>query len=212
MAMARTQESPTKPRKSPQQDRSKATVEAILEAAAQLLVELRYARMTTAKVAARAGVSVGSLYQYFPSKDALIGALVARKFARVEPLMREIIARTEGLPLEDRVRTIIAATIQDKAENPALNMALAEQMPHVDGIDYKAAMSAAAVSMIRAVLDQHREEIGVDDLDLAAFMMVHAVEGVIGATLLSSPVALDDPRLVDGLVHMAMAYLRAEPR
>ena len=210
--MPRTQESPTKPRKLPKQERSKATVEAILEAAAQLLVELRYARMTTAKVAARAGVSVGSLYQYFPTKDALVGALVARKFARVEPLMREMIAHTEGQPLEARVRTIIAATIADKAENPALNMALAEQMPHVDGVDYKAAMSASAVSMIRGVLEQHRGDIAVDDLDLAAFMVVHAVEGVIGAALLSSPVTLDDPRLVDGLVRMAMAYLRANGR
>lgn len=206
--MPKTQDSPTKPRKAPKQERSKATVEAILEAAAQLLVELRYARMTTAKVAARAGVSVGSLYQYFPSKDALIGALVARKFARVEPLMREMIARSEGQPLEVRVRTIIAATLADKAENPGLNMALAEQMPHVDGVDYKAAMSEAAVANIRGVLKQHRGEIGVDDLGLAAFILVHAVEGVISAALLSSPVALDDPRLVDGLVRMAMAYLQ----
>jgi AcrR family transcriptional regulator len=210
--MAKTQESPTKPRKSPQQDRSKATVEAILEAAAQLLVELRYARMTTAKVATRAGVSVGSLYQYFPSKDALIGALVARKFARVEPVMREMIARTEGQPLEARVRTIIAATIMDKAENPALAQALAEQMPKVDGVDYKAAMSEAAVANIRVVLDQHRGEIAVKDLDLAAFMLVHAVEGVIAAALLSAPVALDDPRLVDGLVRMTMGYLKPEAR
>jgi len=210
--MAKAQESPTKPRKSPQQDRSKATVEAILEAAAQLLVELRYARMTTAKVAARAGVSVGSLYQYFPSKDALVGALVARKFARVEPVMRDMIARTEGQPLEDRVRLIITATIRDKAENPALNQALAEQMPHVDGIDYKAAMSEAAVEMIRAVLEQHRAEIAVDDLDFAAFILVHAVEGVVSAALLSTPVALGDPRLVDGLVRMAMGYLRGKSR
>jgi AcrR family transcriptional regulator len=206
--MAKTQESPTKPRKAPKQERSKATVEAILEAAAQLLVELRYARMTTAKVAARAGVSVGSLYQYFPSKDALVGALVMRKFARVEPQMRETIARTEGQPLEARVRTIIAATLADKAENPALNAALAEQMPHVDGVDYKAAMSEAAVASIRGVLEQHRDEITVDDLDLAAFMSVHAVEGVIGAALLASPFTLDDPRLIDGLTRMVMAYLR----
>jgi AcrR family transcriptional regulator len=210
--MPKTQESPTKPRKVPKQERSKATVEAILEAAAQLLVELRYARMTTAKVAARAGVSVGSLYQYFPTKDALVGALVARKFARIEPLMREVIARTEGQPLEDRVRTIIAATIADKAENPALNTALAEQMPKVEGIDYKAAMSEAAIASIRGVLEQHRGEIAIDDLDLAAFMTVHAVEGVIGAALLSSPVALDDPRLLDGLVRMVMAYLRRTDR
>ncbi|MEJ2119757.1 MAG: TetR/AcrR family transcriptional regulator [Alphaproteobacteria bacterium] len=210
--MPKAQESPTKPRKAPQQERSKATVEAILEAAAQVLVELRYARMTTAKVAARAGVSVGSLYQYFPSKDALIGALLARKFARIEPVMREMIARSEGQPMEARVRTIITATIADKAENPALNTALAEQMPKIDGIDYKAAMSEAAVASIRGVLEQHSGEIAVDDLDLAAFMTVHAVEGVIGAALLSSPVALDDPRLIDGLVRMVMGYLRPAGR
>src|SRR3546814_9174202 len=66
----------TNPRKLPRQERSKATVEAILIAATQVLIEDGYERATTARVAERAGVSVGSLYQYFPNKEALVGTLV----------------------------------------------------------------------------------------------------------------------------------------
>ena len=80
-------------RKRPTQERSRQTVEAILEAAAHLLAERGYVATTTNHVAERAGVSIGSLYQYFPNKDALVVALEERHLEEAERLLRLECAR-----------------------------------------------------------------------------------------------------------------------
>ena len=105
------------PRKAPRQARSQATVKAILDAAARVLVERGYAATTTNLVAERAGVSVGSLYQYFPNKDALIAALHDRHARE----MNEVIDRTlerSGEPQEPL-----------SAQQPADT-----EVDHVDGV------------------------------------------------------------------------------
>ena len=68
--------SSTKPRKLPQQDRSRVTVQAILEATTHILTEEGYEKANTNRIAERAGVSIGSLYQYFPNKESLLTALI----------------------------------------------------------------------------------------------------------------------------------------
>ena len=83
-----------KPRKRPSQARSKATVEAILVAAAQVFRRQGYAGATTDRIAERAGVSVGSLYQYFPNKDAILVALTERHVDAGFALVRELLAET----------------------------------------------------------------------------------------------------------------------
>lgn len=209
--MASTAQQPLQPRKKPRQARSKATVEAILEGAAQVLVDVGYAKTTTTKVAARAGVSVGSLYQYFPSKDALVGALIERKFARVMVTIQAAEEASRGAGLEQRVRAIIGAVLETKAERPELGAVLAEQIPNTGGINYKAAMTGAAVGLVESMLREHREDIDVEDLRLAAYISVQAVEGVIGAAALDRSVEMNDPRLLDGLVRMVMGYIRPKP-
>ena len=85
------------PRKLPRQARSQATVDALLDATAQVLVERGYARTTTNAVAERAGVSVGSLYQYFPNKDALITALQQRHVRQMNEAAIGIGSRPEAI-------------------------------------------------------------------------------------------------------------------
>ena len=148
------------------------------------MVELGYARTTTTKVAARAGVSVGSLYQYFPSKDALVGALIERKFAGVMATMQAAEQASRGAGLEQRVRAIIGGVLETKAERPELGAVLAEQIPNTGGINYKAAMTGAAVELVVSMLREHEDQIEVEDLRLAAYISVQAVEGVIGAAAL----------------------------
>ena len=80
--MKRTQVSSLNPRKIPAQARSAATVEAILQAATQVLISSGFEKMSTTRIAERAGVSVGSFYQYFPNKRALLAALVHRHHRR----------------------------------------------------------------------------------------------------------------------------------
>src|SRR6516165_1973024 len=107
--MATTRRPRTTPRKKPRQERSQVTVEAILDATARVLCTIGYDRASTNRVALAAGVSVGSLYQYFPSKEALVAALVERHVEEMLRLVRAKIAEVSSAPLPVAVRTMIDA-------------------------------------------------------------------------------------------------------
>ncbi len=106
-------------RKRPRQRRAQATFEAIIEASARILVELGPERLTTNAIATRAGVSVGSLYQYFPNRDAIVRALLERELTRAESL-RPALIDEEARPLRERVRAIIDWHFDLHAADPAL--------------------------------------------------------------------------------------------
>src|SRR4051812_5682214 len=96
----------TKPRKEASQERSKATVDTLLAATARVLVKEGYDRAGTNRIAEAAGVSIGSLYQYFPSKEALVGAVLARHMDAMMNIVRESLVRVAVMPIEDAARQL----------------------------------------------------------------------------------------------------------
>ncbi|EPF6153898.1 TetR/AcrR family transcriptional regulator [Acinetobacter baumannii] len=113
-------ETPPDPRKRPRQARSVATFEAILEAAARILESLGFAGFNTNAVAELAGVSIGSLYQYFPSKDALIVELIRRERAKLSNHIVEVIQQSDAADLKDKLKLIIQAAVQHQLSRPQL--------------------------------------------------------------------------------------------
>ena len=112
------------PRKLPIQARGIATRDAIIEAAAQILARGGLPIFTTNAVAERAGVSIGSLYQYFPNKDALMMALIARQQAERAARVTSVLVDVQDLPLEQAVRLLIKAAIADDVNDGLLASAL----------------------------------------------------------------------------------------
>ncbi|XZU20622.1 TetR/AcrR family transcriptional regulator [Acinetobacter baumannii] len=108
------------PRKRPRQARSVATFEAILEAAARILESLGFAGFNTNAVAELAGVSIGSLYQYFPSKDALIVELIRRERAELSKRIVEAIQEHEATDLKEKLKLIIQAAVKHQLSRPQL--------------------------------------------------------------------------------------------
>ncbi|MDC5205967.1 TetR/AcrR family transcriptional regulator [Acinetobacter baumannii] len=108
------------PRKRPRQARSVATFEAILEAAARILESLGFAGFNTNAVAELAGVSIGSLYQYFPSKDALIVELIRRERAKLSNHIVEVIQQSDAADLKDKLKLIIQAAVKHQLSRPQL--------------------------------------------------------------------------------------------
>ncbi|KQQ69452.1 TetR/AcrR family transcriptional regulator [Acinetobacter sp. Leaf130] len=108
------------PRKRPRQARSVATFEAILEAAARILESLGFAGFNTNAVAELAGVSIGSLYQYFPSKDALIVELIRRERAELSNHIVEAIQQNATADLKEKLKLIIQAAVQHQLSRPQL--------------------------------------------------------------------------------------------
>ena len=115
-------------RKRPKQARSTELVAAILEAAAQVLAEEGAQRFTTARVAEKAGVSIGSLYQYFPNKAAILFRLQSDEWRRTSDLLQVILEDAQRPPLE-RLRALVHAFIRSECDEAAIRLALDDAAP-----------------------------------------------------------------------------------
>jgi AcrR family transcriptional regulator len=102
------------PRKSPVQARSAASVDAILEATIQVLLSAGKERLTTTRVASRAGVSVGTLYQYFPNKSSLLQAVLKRHMDEVTEAVQRVCREQKGQPLQQMATALICTFLEAK--------------------------------------------------------------------------------------------------
>jgi AcrR family transcriptional regulator len=163
-------------RRRAKQERARETIGVVLEAAAQVLQRDGYARATTNRIAAAAGVSVGTIYQYFANKDAIFDALIRREIDGLQALLR--VARPDPRePLADVLRRLGSALVQSRPGAPALYRSL-EHVPNALFRRRVAGARASLVEWVRAFLAMHRRELRVSDLDTAAFVIVAAAEGV----------------------------------
>jgi AcrR family transcriptional regulator len=197
----------TAPRKSPRQARSREMVETILEAAARVLVKDGLERTTTNRVAAAAGVSIGSLYQYYPSKDALVAALITRHVDAMRSLVLAALEDVRALPLRPAARAIIELVVRAHAVDPALHRVLMEQVPRTGSLGKLASFEQDLHRMVVAWLEAHRSELRVRDLELAAFLAGATVEAITHFTVLYQPHRLQDPAFLDEATDLVVRYL-----
>jgi AcrR family transcriptional regulator len=165
-------------RKQPRQARSRATIEAILDAAARILAQRGWEGFTTNAAAEVAGVSIGSLYQYFPNKLALIEAVRHRHFDQVLAALRAAADRT--LSPTQRVSALVDGMIAVHARQPAAHRVLLEEAP-------RASESRAAHDRFAVIVHQHYEAIvkanrpvrSTRDTRIAAQVLAAAVAGIV---------------------------------
>ncbi len=203
------------PRKSASQARSRATVDALVEATARILVRDGFERASTNRIAAEAGVSVGSLYQYFPGKEALVAAVIERHNRDLMQVVQAALAQVEGASVEIVVRTLVAAAVAAHRLDPKLHRVLAEQTPRAGDLADVVFFHREAQGLFRALLEDHRDEVGAFDLDLAAFVCVTSIEALTHSAVIHRPAMLTDDAVVEALVNEAtrliIGYLRAPP-
>jgi AcrR family transcriptional regulator len=202
----------TSPRKTASQERSRATVDALLAATARVLVRDGYDHASTNKIAAAAGVSVGSLYQYFPSKEALVAAVIDRHIGRMMDLVRASFVRVAASPLREAARELVRVMIEAHRIEPKLHRVLVEQIPRIGNMEHIERVDEEAMRLVRAYLEARRSEIGIEDLDLASFLAVSCVEAMTHAAVLRRPELLSDPRFVDEVAALVYRYLEGETR
>ena len=123
------------PRKSPVQARSAASVDAILEATVQVLLAVGKERLTTTRVAERAGVSVGTLYQYFPNKSSLLQAALRRHFDDVTAATLEVCREQRGRTLTEMGAALASAFLRAKIKDGKTSVALYAVSSDVDGVE-----------------------------------------------------------------------------
>ncbi|MBH5397888.1 TetR family transcriptional regulator [Bradyrhizobium sp. CNPSo 4010] len=202
---------PTTPRKKASQQRSRATVEALVEATARILVREGFEKASTNRIADVAGVSVGSLYQYFPSKEALVAAVIDRHNEAIMRLVRAAFAEVADLPIEKAVRRLVTVAIEAHHIDPDLHRILAEQIPRSGHLAEVEAYSHEIHALVRAYLERHRKDMRKIDPALAAFMCVSTIEAIAHNTVLNGAEMLSEKMvkvLVDETTRMVVGYLR----
>jgi len=197
----------TLPRKSAVQERSRATVDVILQATARILVKEGYDRASTNRIAQAAGVSIGSLYQYFPSKEALVATLIERHMDEMMAIVRDAMIALVTEPLEVAARELVRMMIDAHAIDPKLHKVLVEQVPRVGRLEKIYDVESYALTLARTYLEARRPELRRDDVDLAAFVVVHIVESLTHAAVLVRPEILGD-KLVDEIADVLIRYLK----
>ena len=168
----------TKPRKIASQERSRATVDALVEATARILVKEGFDKASTNRIAEVAGVSVGSLYQYFPSKEALVAAVIERHQQEIMQTVRGELAEVLAQPVEKAVRMLVAVAVKAHRVDPKLHRVLAEQIPRVGKLEKLETFNRENYTLFRTYLERHRDELRVDDLELASFVCVTSIEAL----------------------------------
>lgn len=198
-----------KPRKKPVQTRSGATVEAIREAAIQVLLADGLTRLTTTRVAERAGVSVGTLYQYFPNKEALLFALLSQHFEEVAGALEQVSADGAMRPLAELAEGIADAYVSVKIAWPDATTALYRVAGAIDQFRLSVGVyKRLEMAVVRAI--SNASDASFADPERVSFTLLSALAGVSRGTfgkLVSAPDVLD--RLREDARVLARAYLAA---
>jgi AcrR family transcriptional regulator len=183
----------------------------LVEATARILVKEGFDKASTNRIAEVAGVSVGSLYQYFPGKEALVTAVSERHKLQIMQTVRGELAEVLALPVEEGVRKIVGLAVKAHRVDPKLHRVLAEQIPRVGKLEQLETFNRENYTLFRTYLEGRRDELRVDDLDLASFVCVTTIEALTHNAVLHNPQMLSDETmqaLIDEATRLVTRYLK----
>jgi AcrR family transcriptional regulator len=186
-------------------------VAAILDAAAEILAEGGYAALTTNHLAERAGVSIGSLYHYFPNKEAIIAALAKQMeedSAKLLATRRSEVPK--GVDKDRLVRSLTSTLVARELGSADTRRALLMDVPR-RWIEAAGRERAALVHKLLAELLAERESVREGDDALMAFVLAHAVRGVIEGALIHRPDLFESPELAEEVFELVARYTAAQP-
>jgi AcrR family transcriptional regulator len=214
-----SRKSPRTPRKRPQQDRSRVTVEAILEATTHILTEEGYEKANTNRIAERAGVSIGSLYQYFPNKGSLMAALAEQHSNEIAALVESKLSDVAHAPLEVSIPELVKAIIAVHAINPHLHQVLSEEIPRSERLQQRQTAEARIAQLVRDYLSQWqnspieklRDRVHPQNLNRTVFVLSRTVESLCHAAVIEHPDLIKDSQFEQEVAELLLLYLQGCP-
>src|SRR5688572_15839690 len=195
-------------RRDPKQLRSRAIVEAIVEAGRQLLAHEGAASLTTNRIAERAGVSIGSLYRYFPNKQAILAAIYDADTGREVADLRAAEWEIDRLPLAEALARIVDFQLERHRRLLALGPDFYRE--HHGEFSLGPRVGAAELEgRMLALLERHASDVRVREPAQAAFMLARGTSAIVRRALEERPAALDDPAFRRELLDLLLCYLTA---
>ncbi|WP_018991366.1 TetR/AcrR family transcriptional regulator [Aromatoleum toluclasticum] len=201
----------TKQRATPSQARARFTVETILEAASEILRVEGVDAVTTRKIAARAGVSVGAVYQYFPDKEAILIEISKRIMDEESEAASPELFRLHRKSLDEMLQALFRNTVRTETRLYSLGRdyyrryARQMQFGRAQGLGRGSRTSEQLVANMEMLLKQHADVVGEPDTQLASFMLVRGMRTLLATLVEERPELLQSPSLVPMMVRIARA-------
>jgi AcrR family transcriptional regulator len=198
----------TSVRRRPKQRRARQTVEAVLDAVVRLLKRDGFKAITTNRIAEVAGVSIGSVYQYFPDKRAIFTALHQRHIDQIDRMVQTKLVEHAASSIEELVRAMVEAMVEAHAIDPELYELLMTEVPHrADGTrDFSVRLHGAFLLAISSRAHELKKR---RDLDKVVFVVTHMVEALSHGAVLRRPAGMSLKDAKEEVVRAILAYLRA---
>ncbi|PCJ22457.1 MAG: hypothetical protein COA96_14345 [SAR86 cluster bacterium] len=194
-------------RKQPTQSRSRQMVKTIVDSAARVLIDEGYESFNTNRVAEVAGISIGSLYQYFPNKKALIEELSKQHLLQIGESINKDTIKLKHLPLEDIVRRLVRSHIQLHKVEPELHRILSNHVPETSAQSWKNELLIDIREKLFQLLSQHAQTRHIKNLSLALFIVMETVEAVVHAAVFEQTDELINGAVEEQLTRLIVGYL-----
>jgi AcrR family transcriptional regulator len=195
------------PRKHPLQERSRHTVDAIIQAAGQVLVTHGLAKSTTHVIAKRAGVSVGTLYQYFQNKESIFTELQRRCADDLFENIGKMLGTFLSIPLKEAIPLFVKEYITYILKDPDLWQALVEHRNHFLPEDERISRHQKLHSLLKKSFFQRKEPLQIEDFEISSFVLINVCESMTHSVLQEFPEYLKNGILENELIALLSRYL-----
>lgn len=193
--------------KAPTQERSRQTVATILDACSRLLISEGFYSITTDKIAKEAGVSIGSLYQFFGNKESVVQAVVKNIVEEDKRIISEKMRAISPLPPEQRVRAMIELAVDTIRRNSELRAKLTTIQYYVAEASYM----SESIRFFQEVVRYNLPQIPGRDMEKVSYLVVNAFIGLVNTMSIDRPEAIHDAGIVQEITQMFFKYLDLEP-
>jgi AcrR family transcriptional regulator len=195
-------------KKEPRQARSKASVQAMVQACARILERRGYAGLSTNAIAEVAGVSIGSVYEYFPGKDAIVARLVQDMVAEVRAMLEGRLALTDSRnDLNSAMRYFLGAIYRLMRKHRELLRVLVFQVPYLHQLPATRQLEIELQQVLMAGLDYTREQYALNAQPHTLYLMTTSVAGTLMHLVLVAPPAMEPEGILDALAEKMTAWL-----
>jgi AcrR family transcriptional regulator len=194
-------------RRNPKQRRSKELVDAVLTAASSVVSKNGLQTATLDKISERAGVSVGSVYQYFSNKNSILGESVVQELDLNRQVMLDKILEWGHLPLREFVRNLVSFTALFFQTRLELERHIFAHSAELGKLDEHMVMRREVIAAVAQVFQRHSHELAFDDLDQVATIVVHSVMGAFTAPMLDKQLSFSIDDMKENVVQMVERFL-----